>query len=182
MVLAVDLVGEWDDSGCFGHTLQLAVNAGLNLNPLSHLLAAARKLVGHFKHSVAALASLNNRRQCMCLTIDSSNMCPQGETLHILMETCWTEMDDICCSSRWTCEPPRICNSWSETWPMGTVITDGDCIVSWPKRLSFPNLPSVNGLLKKHLVIGSDDLPVVKRFKELVAGELHHRFQFDWHT
>ena len=49
MVLAVDLVGEWDDSGCFGHTLQLAVNAGLNLNPLSHLLAAARKLVGHFK-------------------------------------------------------------------------------------------------------------------------------------
>ena len=44
MVLAVDLVGEWDDSGCFGHTLQLAVNAGLNLNPLSHLLAAVSQL------------------------------------------------------------------------------------------------------------------------------------------
>ena len=39
--------------------------------------------------------------------------------------------------------------------------------------------PVVNGLLKKHLVIGSDDLPVVKRFNELVAGELHHRFQFE---
>ena len=39
--------------------------------------------------------------------------------------------------------------------------------------------PVVNGLLKKHLVIGCDDLPVVKRFKELVAGELHRRFQFD---
>ena len=52
MVLAVDLVGEWDDLGCFGHTLQLAVNAGLNLNPLSRLLAAARKLVSHFKQRI----------------------------------------------------------------------------------------------------------------------------------
>ena len=30
--------------------------------------------------------------------------------------------------------------------------------------------PVVNGLLKKHLVIGSDELPVVKRFKELITG------------
>ena len=37
--------------------------------------------------------------------------------------------------------------------------------------------PVVNGLLKKHLVIGSDELPVVKRFKELITGELHRRFQ-----
>ena len=65
MVLAVDLVGEWDDFGCFGHTLQLAVNVGLNLNPLSHLLAAARKFVGHFKHSVTAVASLNNKQKAI---------------------------------------------------------------------------------------------------------------------
>ena len=39
--------------------------------------------------------------------------------------------------------------------------------------------PVVNGLLKKHLVIGNDVLPVVKRFKELVAGELHCCFLFD---
>ena len=65
MVLAVDLVGEWDYLGCFGHTLQLAVNAGLNLNPLSCLLAAAHKLVGHFKHSVAAVAFLNNKQKAM---------------------------------------------------------------------------------------------------------------------
>ena len=48
MVLAVDLLGELDDLGCFVHTLQLAVNAGLNLNHLSHLLAAACKLCWSF--------------------------------------------------------------------------------------------------------------------------------------
>ena len=41
MVLVVDLVGEWDDFGCFGHTLQ------------------------HCKHSVTAVASLNNKQKAM---------------------------------------------------------------------------------------------------------------------
>ena len=36
--------------------------------------------------------------------------------------------------------------------------------------------PVVNGLLKNHLLIDEDDLPAVKRFKEVVTQEIQYRF------
>jgi len=36
--------------------------------------------------------------------------------------------------------------------------------------------PVINGLLKNHLVSGEDDLPTVKRFKEVVAHDMQRRF------
>ena len=50
--LASDLLEDWGDSPCYGHTLQLAVNAGLEINCISRLSGACKKLVTHFKHSV----------------------------------------------------------------------------------------------------------------------------------
>ena len=45
MLLATELIKDWGDLGCFGHTLQLAVNAGLNLNEISRLTAAVRNIL-----------------------------------------------------------------------------------------------------------------------------------------
>ena len=39
--------------------------------------------------------------------------------------------------------------------------------------------PVVNGLLKNHLLIGEDDLPAVKRFKEVVKQEIQYRFNVE---
>ena len=39
--------------------------------------------------------------------------------------------------------------------------------------------PVANGLLKNHLLIGEDDLPAVKRFKEVVAREIQDRFNVE---
>ena len=192
MVLAVDLVGEWDDLGCFGHTLQLAVNAGLNLYPLSRLLAVARKLVGHFKHSVTAVASLNNKQKAMNV--------PEHRLIQDV-STRWNStyfMMERLAEQRWTIyavlhnelvsRPEYVSldlkpDQWELLSQMVTalkplqVATTALCL---DQNVSVSLIYTVvNGLLKKHLVIGSDDLPVVKRFKELVAGELHHRFQFD---
>ncbi|KAK6196399.1 hypothetical protein SNE40_001632 [Patella caerulea] len=47
-----------EHTGCFAHTLQLAVNDGLKLNAIDRVLGAARKLVGHFNHSVVATETL----------------------------------------------------------------------------------------------------------------------------
>ena len=49
----------WDHEGCVGHTLQLLVTAGLESATISNLLAKARKLVGHFSHSLRATAELH---------------------------------------------------------------------------------------------------------------------------
>ena len=37
----------------------------------------------------------------------------------------------------------------------------------------------VNRLLKNHLLIGKDDLPTVKRFKEVVTREIQERFNIE---
>ena len=39
--------------------------------------------------------------------------------------------------------------------------------------------PVVNGLLNNHLLIGEDDLPAVKRFKEVVTQEIQFRFNVE---
>lgn len=192
MVLAVDLVGEWDDLGCFGHTLQLAVNAGLNLNPLSHLLAAAHKLVGHFKHSVAAVASLNNKQKAMNVPEHSliQDVFTRWNSTYFMMErlagkrwTIYAVLHDELVSCPEYISLDLKPDQWELLLQMVTtlkplqVATTALCL---DQNVSVSLIyPVVNGLLKKHLVIGSDDLPVVKRFKELIAGELHRRFQFD---
>ena len=62
MQVAVDKLG-WEDVPCFAHTLQLAVTTGLDLSQVSRLTAVGRKVVGHFKHSVVAMTSLNHKQQ-----------------------------------------------------------------------------------------------------------------------
>lgn len=52
MLTAVDDLG-WNHMSCFAHTLQLAVNKGLDNTTISQVSAVARKLVGHFKREGA---------------------------------------------------------------------------------------------------------------------------------
>ena len=62
MLTAVDDLG-WNHMSCFAHTLQLAVNKGLDNTTISRVSAVARKLVGHFKHSAAAMTELKQKQQ-----------------------------------------------------------------------------------------------------------------------
>jgi len=49
---------------CFAHTLQLALHDGfLSQQSVTELMANARKLVGHFKHSSAATSRLHAIQQ-----------------------------------------------------------------------------------------------------------------------
>ena len=61
-VLGATVTG-WQHFGCAAHTLQLSVNAGLNHPIIEKAISAARKLVGHFKHSVVALSALKKQVQ-----------------------------------------------------------------------------------------------------------------------
>ena len=192
MVLAVDIVGEWEDLGCFGHTLQLVVNAGLHLNPLSRLLAAAHKLVGHFKHSVAAVASLNNKQKAMNVPEHSliQDVFTRWNSTYFMMERLagqrwmiYAVLHDELVSCPEYISLDLKPDQWELLSQMVTTLKPlqvATTALCFDQNVSVSLIyPVVNGLLKKHLVIGSDDLPVVKRFKELIAGELHRRFQFD---
>ena len=61
VILGTDLTG-WPHFGCAAHTLQLSVNAGLAHPTTDKAIAAARKLVGHFKHSVVSMTALKEKQ------------------------------------------------------------------------------------------------------------------------
>ena len=48
----------WESLSCSAHSLQLCLKAGFDIPAISRLLACARKLVGHFHHSVVATEAL----------------------------------------------------------------------------------------------------------------------------
>ena len=49
---------EWDDLNCFGHTIQLCIKHCPDISAVSKLIARARKIVGHFKHSTTVMAEM----------------------------------------------------------------------------------------------------------------------------
>ena len=66
MLVAVEIL-EWSHLPCFAHTLELAINKGLDSNVLIQLSSLGRKLVSHFKHSSLATAVLSRKQEQMNL-------------------------------------------------------------------------------------------------------------------
>ena len=59
----------WESLRCVAHTLQLCFDfQHLQFSSISRLVGAARKLVGHFKHSVLATEELKKREAQMNMT------------------------------------------------------------------------------------------------------------------
>ena len=65
--MVLDLVEDWGSLPCFGHTLQLAVNAGLEIHSISRLTEVCKKVVAHFKHSVVAMTALHEQQGALNL-------------------------------------------------------------------------------------------------------------------
>lgn len=63
MTLAMSLGEDFNhDLGCTGHTLQLAIKAGLDLVEVAKTTDAARHVVSHFRHSAVATSALTQRQ------------------------------------------------------------------------------------------------------------------------
>ena len=62
-MLATVNILEWNHLPCFAHSLQFAVNKGLDANSLVQLSSLDRKLVSHFKHSALATAALSHKQE-----------------------------------------------------------------------------------------------------------------------
>jgi len=185
MVLASQLLDDWGDLPCFGHTLHLAVKAGLELPLISHLTAVCRKIVGHFKHSVVTMGALREKQRGLNI--------PQ-HTLLQDVSTRWNStyfMYEQIAEQRWTIyaiihdeqvtpSDQRHLDLKPEQWDLLSqlvvvlkLLQVGTTALSKVQNISSLLIhPVVNGLVKCHLKPGGGDLKMVKQFKEFVAGEL----------
>ena len=72
------------------HTLQLAINNGLNLSQVSRVTAAPRKLVGHLKHSVCCHNYLEwEAATNVCPSAPSNSGCHHKMELNLFQPISW---------------------------------------------------------------------------------------------
>ena len=78
----------WQSPCCNAHHLQLYLKAALSGNVTARMLGAARKLVGHFKHSVVALEKLKKRQTQM--EINQKNSFKTAQLAGTQLSTFWS--------------------------------------------------------------------------------------------
>ena len=112
MILSMDILleeKEWDSLRCSAHCLQLCINAGLTtVSVVDRTIAAAKKLVGHFRHSVVASEALKKRQKQM------------GVEQKRLIQ---------CCATRWSSYYEMLLRLPEMRWPIAAVLSD-DSITS----------------------------------------------------
>ena len=148
------------------------------LDPLRDLIAAARKLVGHFKHSVAAVASLNEKQKAMNVPEHRliQDVCTRWNSTYMMMERLaeqrWT-IYAVLHDELVTHSEHKNLDLKPDQWELLSqmvnalkplqVATTALCL---DQNVCVSLIyPVVNGLLKNHLVIGSDDRSAVKKFR-----------------
>ena len=191
MVLASQLLEDWDDLPCFGHTLQLAVKAGLDLAIISRLTAMCRKIVGHFKHSVVAMGALREKQQSMNIAQHAlvQDIATRWNSTYLMYERLaeqrWA-VYAVIHDEQVTPSDQRHLDLKPDQWDLLLQLV----VVLKPLQVATTALsldqnvssslihPVVNGLVNCHLKVRESDLAMVKRFKEVVTGEVLQRFPF----
>lgn len=180
----------WCHFGCAAHTLQLCINSGLNnVQIISQMIATCRKIVGHFKHSVVAMTGLREKQQQLEVPLHNliQDVSTRWNSTYFMLERLVEQRVAIYAvihDPAITKPEHRHLDLKDAQWEvlsqmvivlkplqMATTVFSSDLNVSC--SIIYP---VINGLLSNHLIVGQDDVPPVKRFKEIVAGELQRRF------
>ncbi|KAK5888294.1 hypothetical protein CesoFtcFv8_016806 [Champsocephalus esox] len=89
--------------GCAGHTVQLAIEAGLHLPEIAKTTDAARRVVSHFRHSSVAVCALKKRQEQL------------GVKVHKLQNDCAT---------RWNSTFTMLERLYEQRLPVQAVLAD----------------------------------------------------------
>ncbi|KAJ4929913.1 hypothetical protein JOQ06_018933 [Pogonophryne albipinna] len=104
MNLAMELCEQFPHHlGCAGHTIQLAINAGLHLPEIAKTTDAARRIVSHFRHSSVAVCALKKRQEQL------------GVKVHKLQNDCAT---------RWNSTFTMLERLYEQRLPVQAVLAD----------------------------------------------------------
>ena len=174
-----------------GDTLQLAVNAGLNLSQISRLTATCHKIVSYFKHSVVAMGAPCERQRGMNIPQHSllQGVTTRWNSTYFMYERLAEQRFAIYAvihDEKVTPSGQRHLDLTPDQWDLLSQLV----VVLKPLQVATTALckeqnisssliyPVVNGLVKCHLKADNADLVAVQRFKEVITTELQHHFPF----
>ena len=174
---------KWRHIPCFGHTLQIGVHTGLQLPSVSAVVARAKKIVGHFRHSYVATRALQEKQRALNLPehkLIQDVVTRWNSTLEmldrlleqqiaisaVLVESAKPRDRDLVPSSIELVAMQQIVNVLR---PLAAA-TNLLCGEKYPS-LSL-TLPTVTALLRKHLVTSEVEPQIVVSLKNAIAQKL----------
>lgn len=186
----------WQSMKCTAHCLQLCLKAGLSINTIDRLTGAARKLVGHFKHSVLACEELKKRQAQMELS--EHKLIQDCDTrwnstyymLKRLVEMRWPVSAVLSCE-RVTRRSDRYLDLKNDQWTLAEELIKvlepfevATTFLSYEENSSLSStLPVLYGLidgLNEAPEKEDESLPAaIVEFKRIVAEELTRRWELE---
>nr|XP_054758013.1 E3 SUMO-protein ligase ZBED1-like [Lytechinus pictus] len=179
------------DLGCAAHTLQLAVNHGLEESrQIQTLIGGANRLVGHFRHSVLATKALEAKQESMgqdkkrLISSVKTRWNSVLEMLERLQETRWPVCGVL---------SDRTLTKWADAstlelkddqWALIEMLVPclrplkvATEVLSAEENVSSSIvLPIISGLLDNHLTTNQDDSETIRKFKTKTCTEIKARF------
>jgi hypothetical protein len=182
----------WESLPCVAHTLQLAVNKGLNISQISRQSAVCRKLVGHFKHSSLAMTALKEKQEQ--LNLEKHHLIQDVSTrwnstyfmFERLLEQRWgiyaVLHDEKVSEAKYRCLNPTE-TQWALLGDMAKVLKPLQIATTALCESEIVSVslvyPIIHSLITKHLFRSEDDSAVLAEFKLTVTEELRQRFKID---
>ena len=181
----------WQHLHCTAHCLQLCILAGFKINSIDRLLAAAKKIVTHFHHSVVASEALKQKQIDMnmsgkklinsCVTRWNSTY----EMLDRLLKLRWP-INAVLSDSKVTKPSDRYLDLKSEQWKLVEELVEAlenfstaTTFLSYEENVSMSGVfPILHGMLDQ-LEPDVSDSGVIKQFKEIVSSEISERFELN---
>ena len=178
---------------CTGHRLQLCIKEGLDIPVLTKAIAAARRLVGHFKNSSKATAELVRRQETMKMT----------EPYEKLIQDCHTWWNSTfymvgrLLELRWAISAVLSDDSVTHVSDRGLDLTSSQwLLLQDPKKVlepfelatrvfsdkQLPSLSVVHPLLiaiLNRLTVEASKSTTMKRFKETVSVAIKRKWELD---
>lgn len=195
----IDLAGRmleeekgWVTLGCAGHTLQLCVNSGLKINrQIDKAIAAARKIVTHFRKSEPAMRALRIRQSDMrapshCLIQDvATRWNSTFFMIERLLEQRWP-ITAVLSDPTVTKNRDRYLDLKSDQWDLLQALK----VVLHPLQVATTYLSaeyntSISALLPvlfgsiKSLELSDDDLPSIRQAKAEISSQIQSRWQLN---
>ena len=190
MECAGNICDQWNDFGCFGHTIQLCLKPALDLPKVSLVVSKCRKLVGHFKHSTTLTAEMKVRQKSMGLkeNVLIQDVATRWNSTYEMMARLGEQrrvISDILLDTKFAKKSDSALYLTDREWELlkelcdvFSVFSDVTTYMCSEKSLSLSEvLPIVSGLVDKRLCVSETDCSTVAKVKEVIKDELQRRYK-----
>lgn len=175
---------------CAGHTLQLCINSALKQDPICCTVAAARRLVSHFKKSAKATTALQDKQKQQNVPQHKlvQDVVNHWNSVYLMLDRLIEQkgpvsavLTDEIVSKRSDRDLELSTSQWRTAEDIVAVLKP---MITLTELLSEENnaslsatVPMVMNIKKRHLVVHEDDSRITKIIKTRLSEEMDRRWE-----